>query len=79
MTATYADGSYAGPQGWTAYKEYDRSFAPDYTAGTIRLTAEFFAEVTDAAPVTLTFIFWSGATVTYHVTRTGTTVTGTAG
>ncbi|WP_203825154.1 cellulase family glycosylhydrolase [Actinoplanes palleronii] len=78
MTATYADGSYAGPQNWTAYKEYDRSFAPDYTAGTIALTADFFAEVTDAAPVTLTFIFWSGATVTYQVTRAGSTVTGTA-
>ncbi|WP_239082582.1 cellulase family glycosylhydrolase [Actinoplanes teichomyceticus] len=79
MTATYADGSYAGPQNWTAYKEYDRTFAPDYTAGVIRLTSDFFAEVTDAAPVTLTFIFWSGASVTYHVTRTGTTVTGAAG
>ncbi|MFJ4526583.1 hypothetical protein ACIP4Y_37765 [Streptomyces sp. NPDC088810] len=27
-------------------------------------------------PVTLTFHFWSGASVTYHVTRSGTTVTG---
>ncbi|WIM97503.1 cellulase family glycosylhydrolase [Actinoplanes oblitus] len=78
MTAVYADGSYAGPQNWTAYKEYDATFHPDYAAGTIGLTPAFFAEVTDGAPVTLTFIFWSGATVTYHVTRTGTTVTGTA-
>jgi len=79
MTAIYADGSYAGPQNWTAYKEYDRAFAPDYAGGAIKLTADFFAEVKDAAPVTLTFIFWSGATVTYQVTRTGTTVTGLAG
>lgn len=78
MTATYADGSNAGPQSWTPYKEYDATFTPDYTAGVIRLTPAFFAEVNDGAPVTLTFIFWSGATVTYHVTRTGTTVTGTA-
>ena len=76
MTATYADGGNAGPHGWTAYKEFDRAFAPDYPAGTIRLTPEFFAEVTDGAPVTLTFIFWSGETVSYRVTRTGTTVTG---
>ncbi len=27
--------------------------------------------------MTLTFHFWSGAEVAYHVTRTGTTVTGT--
>ncbi|WP_436523065.1 cellulase family glycosylhydrolase [Actinoplanes sp. HUAS TT8] len=79
MTATYADGSNAGPQNWTPYKEYDATFTPDYTAGAIKLTPAFFAEVNDGAPVTLTFIFWSGATVTYQVTRTGTTVTGTAG
>ncbi len=79
MTATYADGSNAGPQNWTPYKEYDATFSPDYTAGVIKLTSAFFAEVNGGSPVTLTFIFWSGATVTYHVTRTGTTVTGTAG
>jgi endoglucanase len=77
MTATYADGSYAGPHNWTAYKEFDRAFAPDYTAGTIKLTPEFFAEVADGAPVTLTFVFWSGETVEYQVTRNGTSVTGT--
>jgi endoglucanase len=76
LKATYADGSNAGPHGWTPYKEFDRAFAPDYTAGTIKLTPEFFAEVTDGAPVTLEFVFWSGATVTYLVTRTGTAVTG---
>ncbi|BEL09607.1 cellulase family glycosylhydrolase [Actinoplanes sichuanensis] len=77
MTATYADGGYAGPHNWTAYKEFDRAFAPDYTAGAIKLTPEFFAEVTDGAPVTLTFVFWSGSTVSYQVTRNGTSVTGT--
>lgn len=77
MTATYADGTNAGPHNWTPYKEFDRAFAPDYTAGAIRLTPEFFAEVTEGAPVTLTFIFWSGSTVSYRVLRNGTSVTGT--
>jgi aryl-phospho-beta-D-glucosidase BglC (GH1 family) len=77
LTATYADGGNAGPHNWTPYKEFDRAFAPDYAAGTITLTPEFFAEVTDGAPVTLTFVFWSGETVSYRVTRTGDTVTGT--
>ncbi|MBG0562997.1 cellulase family glycosylhydrolase [Actinoplanes aureus] len=77
MTATYADGGNAGPHGWTPYKEFDRAFAPDYAAGTIKLTPEFFAEVTDGAPVTLKFYFWSGEIVTYQVTRSGTEVTGT--
>ncbi|MEU4158085.1 cellulase family glycosylhydrolase [Actinoplanes sp. NPDC026670] len=77
MTATYADGTNAGPHNWTPYKEFDRAFAPDYPAGAIRLTPEFFAEVTEGAPVTLTFIFWSGSTVSYQVLRNGTSVTGT--
>ncbi|GIF40929.1 cellulase family glycosylhydrolase [Actinoplanes xinjiangensis] len=77
MTATYADGGNAGPHNWTPYKEFDRAFAPDYAAGTIKLTPEFFAEVTDGAPVTVTFVFWSGDTVTYRITRTGDSVTGT--
>ncbi|WP_229073092.1 cellulase family glycosylhydrolase [Actinoplanes sp. DH11] len=77
MTAIYPDGSNAGPHGWTPYKEYDRAFAPDHAAGTIRLTPDFFAEVTDATPVTLRFHFWSGEIVTYQLTRSGTTVTGT--
>ncbi|WP_051722613.1 cellulase family glycosylhydrolase [Streptomyces albus] len=77
MEARYADGSNAGPHNWTSYKEFDRAFAPDYGAGETVLTSEFFAEVADGARVTLTFHYWSGATVTYYVTRSGTTVTGT--
>jgi endoglucanase len=77
MEAKYADGSGAGPQNWTTYKEFAYSFLPDYTAGTVKLTPEFFAEVTDGAKVTLTLHFWSGATLTYHVTKSGSSVTGT--
>lgn len=77
MEATYADGTYAGPQNWTPFKEFDRTFAPNYTANTITLTPEFFAEVNDGARVTLKFHFWSGAIVTYYVTKSGSTVTGT--
>ncbi|ACZ29221.1 Cellulase [Xylanimonas cellulosilytica DSM 15894] len=75
MEAHYADGTFAGPHGWTSYKEYDVAFAPDDAS--IVLTPAFFAEVTDGTPVRLTFHFWSGETVEYTVTRTGTTVTGT--
>ncbi len=77
MEAKYADGSFAGPHNWTAFKEFDVTFAPDYAGNRIVLKPEFFAEVTDGARVTLTFHFWSGTTVTYHVTRSGTSVTGT--
>ncbi|SFR05380.1 Aryl-phospho-beta-D-glucosidase BglC, GH1 family [Lentzea waywayandensis] len=76
MEARYADGSNAGPHNWTSFKEFDRAFAPNYTTGATTLTPEFFAEVNDNARVTLTFHYWSGATVTYHVTRSGSAVTG---
>ncbi|MFD6141614.1 cellulase family glycosylhydrolase [Promicromonospora sp. NPDC060271] len=76
MEAKYADGTNAGPHSWTSYKEFDVAFAPDYPAGTIRLTPAFFAEVNDGT-VNLTFHFWSGDTVTYTLTKTGTQVTGT--
>lgn len=79
MEARYADGTNAGPHGWTSFKEYDVTFAPDEAAGQVVLRPAFFAEVADGSPVTLTFHFWSGDRVTYTVVRTGSTVTGTAG
>ncbi|MEO3754553.1 cellulase family glycosylhydrolase [Streptomyces sp. B6B3] len=77
MEAVYDDGSYAGPANWTSYKEYWSSFRPDHSNNTTLLTSTFFNEVNDGARVTLTFHYWSGATVTYHVTKSGTSVTGT--
>lgn len=79
MEAHYLDGTFAGPHSWTSYKEYDVAFAPDTQAGTILLRPAFFAEVTDGAPVVLTFHFWSGEVLQYTVVRTGTEVTGTVG
>jgi aryl-phospho-beta-D-glucosidase BglC (GH1 family) len=78
MEARYADGANAGPHDWTSFKEFDVAFAPDYPGGGITLRPAFFAEVTDGAPVTLTFHFWSGATVSYTVTEAAGMVTGTA-
>ena len=78
MEAVYADGSPAGPASWTPYKEFWQHFQPDDAAGTITLKPEFFAEVHDGT-VTLTFHFWSGAQVTYTVTRSGSNVTGVTG
>jgi endoglucanase len=77
MEAKYADGSNAGPQNWTSFKEFDYTFAPNYSAGNIALKPEFFNEVNNGQRVTLTFHFWSGTRVTYFVTENGSTVTGT--
>jgi endoglucanase len=77
MEAKYADGTNAGPHDWTSYKEFWATYRPDYPAGSIGLTADFFNAVRDDEPVTLTFHFWSGGTVDYTITKSGTTVTGT--
>jgi endoglucanase len=77
MEAKYADGSNAGPANWTSFQEFGRCLARDYTNKTISLLPDFFAAVKDGSQVTVTFHFWSGAAVTYHVTKSGTSVTGT--
>ncbi|MDT0343583.1 cellulase family glycosylhydrolase [Streptomyces litchfieldiae] len=79
MEAVYADGTYAGPHNWTSYKEFGAAFSPNYSSGDITLPSAFFNEVRDNSTVTLTFHFWSGATLKYTLTRSGTTVTGTVG
>jgi endoglucanase len=77
MEAKNADGSAAGPTNWTAYQEYWSTFIPDYTNNAIDLTSDFLNAINDGTRVTLTFHFWSGATTTYHVTKSGSTITGT--
>ncbi|GAB3123559.1 cellulase family glycosylhydrolase [Streptomyces calidiresistens] len=79
MEAVYADGGNAGPHDWTSFKEFEAAFSPDYEAGRITLPSAFFNGVRDDSTVNLTFHFWSGDTVTYTLTRSGNTVTGTAG
>ncbi|MFJ9722001.1 cellulase family glycosylhydrolase [Streptomyces sp. NPDC101209] len=76
MESTYADGGNAGNTGWTPYQEFDVAFAPDYPGNAITLTSDYLNALRDGAQATLTFHFWSGATVTYHVTRSGSSVTG---
>jgi aryl-phospho-beta-D-glucosidase BglC (GH1 family) len=77
MEARYADGSNAGQANWTSFQQFGVAFAPDYANGAITLTPAFLSAVNDGAPVTLTFHFASGAIVTYHVTKSGSAVTGT--
>jgi aryl-phospho-beta-D-glucosidase BglC (GH1 family) len=78
MEARFADGSNAGRTNWTPYKEFGACMRVDYANNTITLLPDFFTEaVRDGARMTLTFDFWSGAKVTYYVTMSGTSVTGT--
>jgi endoglucanase len=77
MEAKYADGGNAGPADWTSYQQFDTSFVPNYGGNSITLTPAFLNVLRDGVRATLTFHFWSGATVTYHVTKSGSSVTGT--
>ncbi|MCU7827206.1 cellulase family glycosylhydrolase [Kitasatospora sp. DSM 101779] len=77
VESTYADGTAAGPASWTTFQSFD-NFRVDYGANTTTVKPDFIKELKDDAPVTLTFRFWTGDTVTYHLTKSGTTVTGTA-
>ncbi|MDX2541494.1 cellulase family glycosylhydrolase [Streptomyces sp. WI04-05B] len=79
MEATYADGGNAGPTDWTPYQEFNEAFSPDYPGNALLLTSKFVNSLRDNAQATLTFHFWSGATVTYRVTKSGGSVTGTVG
>ncbi len=79
MEATYADGSNAGPTNWTPYQEFNEAFSPDYPGNALLLTSKFVNSLRDNAQATLVFHFWSGATVTYRVTKSGGSVTGTVG
>ncbi|MFF5968682.1 cellulase family glycosylhydrolase [Streptomyces collinus] len=76
MEATYDDGTNAGPANWTSYQQWDTAFTA-YTGDSVKLTPDFVTSLKDNARVTLTFHFWSGAKVTYHVTKAGSTITGT--
>ncbi|MFF8280107.1 cellulase family glycosylhydrolase [Streptomyces lateritius] len=77
MHATYADGTNAGQTDWTPFQEFNKAFSPDYPNGTIILTPEFLNALRDGEPAKLIFHFYSGATVTYHVTKSGSSVSGT--
>ncbi|MFC4386316.1 cellulase family glycosylhydrolase [Gracilibacillus marinus] len=77
MEAYYADGSIAGPQNWTGFKEFDYTFSPNYENGTIRLQENFFKETEDGE-IVLTFHFWSGEQITYYIEKSGDQVIGRA-
>jgi endoglucanase len=77
MEAKYDDGSGAGPEPWTSFKQFGYTFEPDYTDGKTILKRAFFDKVDEGSRVTLTFHYWSGAKVTYYVTKSAGAVTGT--
>ena len=76
MEAINADGSFAGPQNWTSFKEFAYTFAPNYETNEIILKENFFKEVNDGE-VKLTLYFWSGEVLNYTITKSGDVIVGT--
>ncbi|MFC4403009.1 cellulase family glycosylhydrolase [Gracilibacillus xinjiangensis] len=70
MEAYYPDGTIAGPQNWTSFKEFGYTFTPNYEEGYIELKENFFNETNDGN-VHLTFHFWSGKKVEYLIEKSG--------
>lgn len=77
MEAVYSTGGNAGPQDWTPFKEFGNTFSPSYNTKEIKLLPAFFKDVKDGE-VILKFHFWNGDIITYKITKSGTTVVGTA-
>ncbi|WP_063779778.1 cellulase family glycosylhydrolase [Paenibacillus sp. FSL P4-0081] len=75
LEAVYTAGGTAGPNDWTPFKEYYKSFYPDYTTGEIKFTDEFWKEVKDGE-VQLKMHFRSGAVIPYTITKTGSQIVG---
>lgn len=77
LEAYYADGSNAGPNDWTPFKEFGYTFEPSYQqpGSHIAMLENFFKELKDGE-TTLKFHFWSGKVVEYTLVKNGDTVTG---
>jgi endoglucanase len=74
LEAMYSDGTGAGPQNWTTYKQFGYAFTPDYTKNVVTMTNNFFSSCNDGV-ITLKLHFQSGEVLQYSITKTGTTVT----
>ena len=83
LEAYYEDGSGAGPQDWTTFKEFAYVFSPDYDSGAIDFTynewddhSRLFDEIRQDEAVSIRLHFWSGTTLDYELIRSGDQVIG---
>jgi aryl-phospho-beta-D-glucosidase BglC (GH1 family) len=74
MEAVNPDGSGAGPQNWTTYKEYAYAFNVDYVNNQVVMTNNFFKEAKDGE-ITLKFHFQSGEVLQCKILKAGSAVT----
>jgi aryl-phospho-beta-D-glucosidase BglC (GH1 family) len=67
IESKYADGSNAGPVGWSAFPFWGSDFHPDYANNAIVLANYFFSGAPIGSIVNLKFYFWSGKILTYQI------------
>lgn len=75
MESVYAAGGIAGPDEWTQYKEFGKSFEPDEAYNYITLNKSFFDPTKDGE-VLLKLHFWSGTVIDYKLVIEGNKVSG---
>lgn len=74
LEAVNSDGTGAGPQNWTTYKEFDYGFSVDYNANKVTIKDKFFKEARDGK-ITFKLHFQSGEVLQCSVSKNGESVT----
>lgn len=67
IESRYADGSNAGPVGWSAFPFWGSDFHPDYANNAIVLSSGFFSGAPINSVINFKFHFWSGKVLSYQV------------
>ena len=70
IESRYADGSNAGPVGWSAFPFWGSDFHPDYTNNAIVLSSGFLSSAPVNSVINFKFYFWSGKVLTYQIQLT---------
>ena len=67
IESRFADGSNAGPVGWSAFPFWGSDFHPDYAHNAIVLSSGFFSGAPINSVINFKFHFWSGKVLNYQV------------
>ena len=67
IESRYADGSNAGPVGWSAFPFWGSDFHPDYANNAIVLSSGFLSSAPVNSVINFKFHFWSGKVLSYQM------------
>jgi endoglucanase len=67
IESRYADGSNAGPVGWSAFPFFGSDFHPDYANNAIVLSSTFLSSAPSNSTINFKLYFWSGKVLTYQI------------